>query len=54
MTFDNAQDSFREKPSMETAQRYVKIAERYWRDQMLGAATLIAAIDEVQRWMEKS
>jgi hypothetical protein len=52
MSFDEAQDRFRAKPSASTAAAYRAEAVTYYNDEMIGEGTYNAALREVQKWRE--
>ncbi|MDP2410394.1 MAG: hypothetical protein Q8M26_08915 [Pseudolabrys sp.] len=53
-TFDQAQSAFRGAPCVSSANRYAKIAREYHQDEMIGDATLNAALREIDQYHIKS
>src|SRR5690242_13805754 len=47
MTFDEAQDTFRAKPTEKTARQYLKVAREYYYDEMIGSDTFGGALVEI-------
>lgn len=50
MTFDDAQDSFRNDGVPMTAQEYLDTTIQYWEDDIIGPQTFSAAKDEIAEW----
>ncbi len=48
LTFDQAQEAFRDAPNSDSAANYVAVATMYYLDQMIGLDTFVAAVDEVK------
>jgi len=48
MTFDEAQDKFRENPSLKTAKEYARTASEYYLDDMILDETFCGAVCELQ------
>ena len=47
MTFDDAQDAYRDNPTSETAATYLAVAREYVADGMLSEITLTAVLIEI-------